>query len=61
MVSGEGHCITTQVEAYIAFKRGLGLQLAVEAQELRRFATFARAQNHTGPVTSDLALRWVTE
>ena len=61
MMSGEEHSITTQVEAYIAFKRGLGFQLAVEAQELRRFATFARAQNHTGPVTTDLALHWVTE
>ncbi len=53
--------MTAQVEAYIAFKRGLGFQLTVEAQELRRFATFARVQNHTGPVTTDLALHWVTE
>ncbi len=61
MISGKVHGITTQVEAYIALKRGLGFQLLVEAQELRRFAAFARAQDHTGPVTTDLGLQWVTE
>jgi site-specific recombinase XerD len=61
MTPGEKHRITDQVEAYIAFKRGLGFQLSVEAEELRRFATFARVRDHAGPVTVDLALNWVTE
>lgn len=57
----KGHCLTTQVEGYIAFKRGLGFQLTVEAAELRRFAIFARDQDHSGTVTVDLALNWATE
>jgi len=61
MMPAAEHYITTQVEAYIAYKRGLGFQLAGEAQELRRFATFARAQDHQEHVTTDLALNWVTE
>ncbi|MDA8193511.1 MAG: tyrosine-type recombinase/integrase [Thermaerobacter sp.] len=55
------HRITRQVEAYIAFKRGLGFQLAVEADELRRFAAFARRQHHEGPLTAALALAWAQE
>lgn len=61
MIQNAEHNISIQVEAYIAFKRGLGFQLTVEAQELRRFALFARNRDHRGPGTIALALDWVTE
>lgn len=57
----KSHRITQQVEDYIAYKQGLGFQLTTEAPELRRFAAFARAQNHQGALTIDLALNWASE
>jgi integrase len=46
------------VEAYLALRRSLGYELAIEGEELRRFAAFADRIGHTGPVTTDLAVRW---
>ena len=48
------------VAAYLAFRRSLGYEMVIEGAELRRFATFADTVGHTGPVTTEGALRWAT-
>lgn len=55
------HRITRLVEDYIAFKQGMGFQITIEAAEIRRFAKFAREQEHQGALTIDLALNWASE
>lgn len=55
------HLITSQVEKYIKFKQSMGYQIKIESQELRRFAKFARENNHQGSLTIDLALNWASE
>jgi integrase len=55
------HLITNQVEKYIKFKQSMGYQIKIESQELRRFAKFARENNHQGSLTIDLALNWASE
>lgn len=50
--------ITSQVEEYIEYKRSLGYKLSIDAEELRRFATFTREIRHSGSLTSELAIRW---
>jgi hypothetical protein len=52
--------ITQQIEEYIAYKRGLGYKIFIEAAELRRFATFTREIGYEGSLTSDLAIRWAS-
>jgi site-specific recombinase XerD len=52
--------LTRQIEDYITYKRSLGYEIAAEAGELRRFAAFAGAVGHTGPLTSGLAMRWAS-
>lgn len=54
------HLITRQVEEYIAYKRGLGFKIFIEAAELRRFARYAREARHDGPLTADLVLGWIS-
>jgi site-specific recombinase XerD len=53
--------ITKQVEKYIRFKQSMGYQIKIESAELRRFAKFARENNHQGSLTIDLALNWASE
>jgi integrase len=48
------------VEEYLGFRRKLGFELRIEGQELRGFARFAHEVGHTGPVTTQLAVRWAT-
>jgi integrase len=48
------------VEEYLAVRRKLGFALHVEGQELDRFARFAEKVGHTGPITTELAVRWAT-
>jgi integrase len=50
--------MSSKVERYLAFRRGLGYQLRTEGQLLQQFAAFADAAAHRGPLTIDLALRW---
>jgi integrase len=50
--------MVARVEAYLATRRRLGFQLRIEGGELQRFARFADASGHRGPVTVELALRW---
>lgn len=48
---------TESAEEYLAFRRGLGFRLKTEGQLLLKFAEFADRE-HSGPVTTQLALRW---
>lgn len=50
--------MAAKVEAYLAFRRGLGYQLRIEGRLLRQFARYADEAGHHGPLTTDLALRW---
>jgi len=52
------HLITRQIDEYITYKRSLGFKISVEAEELRRFAAFARKIGHNGSLTSELAMQW---
>jgi integrase len=45
-------------EEYLAYRRNLGAQLRIEGQELLRFARWADQSGHSGPITTELALRW---
>lgn len=53
-----GETMFTKVERYLAFRRGLGYQLRIEGQLLQKFALYADAVGHCGPLTTELALRW---
>lgn len=52
--------ITRQVEEYISYKKSLGYKIAVEAQELRRFASYTRDIGYEGSLTADLAIQWAS-
>ncbi len=52
--------ISKQVEEYISYKKGLGFQIKIESQELRRFATYTRAIGHEGSITTDLVFQWAS-
>jgi integrase len=43
---------------YVSFRRNLGFALNIEGAELLRFARYADQIGHTGPITTDLAVRW---
>jgi integrase len=47
-----------RVERYVEWKRSAGYSLKGTAHELRRFARFADANAHDGPVTVSLILQW---
>lgn len=48
------------VDEYLAVRRKLGFALRVEGEELGRFARFADEAGHTGPITTEIAVRWAT-
>lgn len=50
--------IAGQVEAYILFKRGLGIEMATTATTLAQFVRFADSAGHTGPIDLDIAIAW---
>lgn len=50
--------ITLQIEEYISYKRSLGYEIKIEAQELRRFASYTRSIDYNGSLTTDLAMEW---
>lgn len=50
--------MTEKVERYLQLRRALGYQLQTEGWLLQKFAAFADAAGHRGPLTTDLALRW---
>jgi integrase len=53
-----GASMAERVAAYLGARRALGFALQIEGQQLERFACFADAQGHHGPLTLDLALAW---
>ncbi|MBK6534499.1 MAG: tyrosine-type recombinase/integrase [Deltaproteobacteria bacterium] len=48
-------------EEYLAHRRGLGFALRSEGHYLLTFARFADADGHSGPITSELVVRWATQ
>lgn len=50
--------MTRRVDNYIIWKRGLGYSQKTEYQELLRFANFAESINHSGSLTTKLAIKW---
>jgi integrase len=47
-----------RVEEYLAYRHALGYQVRIEGLLLRSFARFADGERHSGPLTTDIALRW---
>lgn len=54
----DNNYISTLVENYIDFKRGLGFELKNDAQRLRSFVSHTRSTGYTGYITKDIALKW---
>lgn len=52
--------VAGQVEAYVLFKRGLGVEMATAAVTLAQLVRFAEAASHDGPIDRDLAVAWAT-
>lgn len=49
------------VQRYLDDRRRLGFAPTSPATELTRFARYADARGHRGPLTQDLMLRWARE
>lgn len=49
------------VERYLEDRRRLGFALTAPATELARFARYADAREHRGPITQELLLGWARE
>ena len=49
------------VERYLEGRRRLGFAMTAPATELARFARYADAQQHRGPLTQELMLGWARE
>jgi len=50
--------VDEQVESYISFKQGLGIQMISEACALRHLKSYAGSIGHTGYITIELAASW---
>jgi integrase len=50
--------VDEQVESYIAFKQGLGIQMISEASALRHLKRYADSLGHTGYITLELVVSW---
>ena len=46
------------VEEYLSYRRRLGYQLRIVGQMLLEFARYADRVGHSGPLTTELAVRW---
>ncbi len=55
------HTIQAAVQRYLDERRRLGFALKSPGTELMRFARFADARGHRGPLTLDLQLDWARE
>lgn len=51
----------TVVQRYLDDRRCLGFELTAPGTELMRFASYADAHNHRGPLTQELILGWARE
>nr|WP_297390265.1 tyrosine-type recombinase/integrase [uncultured Roseateles sp.] len=56
-----GDSMTAVVQRYLAERRALGYDLTVSGAELMRFACYADAHSHRGPLTQELILGWARE
>lgn len=50
--------VKDQVEAYIAYKNGLGVPMVSEGSAMRQFARYADSVGHEGPITVEIAVEW---
>lgn len=55
------HTMQAAVQRYLDERRRLGFQLKSPGTELMRFARFADARGHRGPLTLELQLDWARE
>jgi integrase/recombinase XerC len=53
--------IQTAVQRYLDERRRLGFDLRIAGEQLMRFARYADARSHRGPLTLDLQLDWARE
>ncbi|MCC7082641.1 MAG: tyrosine-type recombinase/integrase [Burkholderiales bacterium] len=53
--------IRTAVQRYLDERRRLGFDLRIAGEQLMRFARYADARGHCGPLTLDLQLGWARE
>ena len=53
--------IRQAVQGYLDDRRRLGFAMAAPATELMRFARYADARGHCGPLTQELILGWARE
>ena len=56
----ENNRISQQLKDYLEYKRSLGFKLIHEATVLERFAAYTRSINYNGPLTTEIALEWVS-
>jgi len=52
--------MVAQVKEYISYRRKLGFQLREGTGRILNFAKYADKSGHTGPVTTELALKWAS-
>lgn len=50
--------ISSMIESYIAYKRGLGFQITAESVYLRSFARFTEETGYDGPLTRSIVAEW---
>ena len=53
--------IQTAVQRYLDERRQLGFDLSIAGKQLMRFARYADAHGHHGPLTLDIQLDWARE
>ncbi|MFT4102048.1 MAG: tyrosine-type recombinase/integrase [Burkholderiaceae bacterium] len=56
-----GATLSAAVQRYLKERRQLGFELKAPATELMRFAHFADARGHTGPLTRELQIEWARQ
>jgi len=56
-----GTTLQAAVQGYLKGRRQLGFDLTAPATELMRFARFADARGHKGPLTRELQLEWARQ
>ena len=56
-----GMTLQAAVQRYLKERRQLGFELTAPATELMRFARFADARSHAGPLTRELQLEWARQ
>jgi integrase/recombinase XerC len=56
-----GTTLQAAVQRYLKERRQLGFALSAPATELMRFARFADARGHEGPLTRELQLEWARQ